>query len=47
MNPNSAWLRELTVRDLFVFLLKLTAAALLLAIIAVPVGVIFLMIVRH
>lgn len=45
-NPNTAWLGELTVRDLFVFLLKLTAASLLLAIVAIPIVVIFWMITR-
>jgi hypothetical protein len=33
INPNTAWLRELTVSDLFVFLVKLGAAGLLIGII--------------
>lgn len=46
VNQNTAWLGELTVRELFVFLLKLTAASLLLAIVAIPFVLIFWIIAR-
>ena len=41
-NPNTAWLREVNITDLFLFLLKLTVAGLgVCALLAVPVFIIY------
>ena len=43
----SAWLREITVNDLFVFLIKLTAASLMWsALLAIPALIVYLIVVH-